>query len=259
MGRHDLSPRRHARRRHRDHAEVPRVTTAHGGRRRLARHRPGPAAARRPGHGQDVGQRAPRGRRQRLVDPHRAGHGRHARGVAALRLELRAAARRGADARRARAEPGDAGHGDRHPRAHRGADAHPGRRPGRAHHDPVGEAPADPRARLGGAGAAGLQRHRHRQQPRQGGQRPVVGAQAPLQHRRAAAARHPGAGGRDRPHPGRLRSAARSSCRPGSSRSPRSSASSRSSASCAPGSPPTSAPRSSRRRRPCRPPRRSRS
>ena len=41
-----------------------------------------------------------------------------------------------------------------------------------------------------GPGAPGLQRHRHRQQPRQGRQRPVGGAQAPLQHRRAAAARH---------------------------------------------------------------------
>ena len=36
--------------------------------------------------------------------------------------------------------------------------------------------------------------------------------QAPLQHRRAAAARHPRAGGRDRPHPRRLPRPRRSSC-----------------------------------------------
>ena len=54
-----------------------------------------------------------------------------------------------------------------------------------------------------GAGPPGLQRHRHRQQPRQGRQRPVLGAQAPLQHRGPAAARHRRAGGRDRPHPRR--------------------------------------------------------
>ena len=41
-------------------------------------------------------------------------------------------------------------------RAHRGADPHPGRRAGRAHHDPVREAPADPRARRRGAGVRGF-------------------------------------------------------------------------------------------------------
>ena len=67
----------------------------------------------------------------------RAGNGRHARGGAALRLELRAAARRGPVPRRARPRPGlprDAGRQDR-PR--RGAHAHPVRRAGRADHDPV--------------------------------------------------------------------------------------------------------------------------
>ena len=46
--------------------------------------------------------------------------------------------------------------------------------------------------------ARGLQRDRHRQRPRPGRQRAVLGAAAPVQHRRAAAAGHRGRGGRDR-------------------------------------------------------------
>ena len=42
----------------------------------------------------------------------------------------------------------------------------------------------------------GLQPHRHRERPRQGGERAVERAQAPVQHRGAAAARHAGGGGR---------------------------------------------------------------
>ena len=80
-----------------------------------------------------------------------------------------------------------------------------------------------------------LQRHRHRQQPRPGRQRAVQRAQAPLQHRRAAAARHAGGGGRDRPAARGRAWAARWSCRPSRRRWRRSAGSSRSSASCASG------------------------
>ncbi|GMA86240.1 hypothetical protein GCM10025868_14900 [Angustibacter aerolatus] len=60
-----------------------------------------------------------------------------------------------------------------------------------------------PEPRRRGAGAAGVQRGGHREQPRQGRERPVVGAAPPVQHARAAAARHPRAGGRHRAHPRR--------------------------------------------------------
>ena len=53
-------------------------------------------------------------------------------------------------------------------------------------------------ARHRGAGPQGLQRDRHRQQPRQGRQRPLERAAAPLQHRRAAAAGDGRGRGRDR-------------------------------------------------------------
>ena len=106
VGRRHVPPRRRARRRHGDRPEVRRPAPADRDRRRHARHRPRPAAARRPGHGQDVGQRAPRRGDQRRLHAARAGHRRHDRGVAALRLELRPPARRGPDRGRARAEPG---------------------------------------------------------------------------------------------------------------------------------------------------------
>ena len=89
---------------------------------------------------------------------------------------------------------------DRQDRAHRGADPHPQRGAGRADHHPLGEDAAGPRAGDRGAGAQGLQRHRHRQQPRPGRQRAVQRAPAPLQHRGAAAARDPrGRGGHRQP------------------------------------------------------------
>ena len=71
-----------------------------------------------------------------------------------LRLELRAAARQRPEPRRPRAQPGHAGHGGGHDRPGRGADPHPGRRAGHAHHDPVREDAADPGAGPGGAGRA---------------------------------------------------------------------------------------------------------
>ena len=184
--------------------EVLRLAPPGRDRRRHPGHRPGAAAARRARHGEDLARRAPRGRDQRLVDAGRAGHGGHAGGVAALRLELRPAAGRGARrAAGAGPQPGDAGDGDRSARARRGAHPDPRRRAGRPHHDPLGEEPADPRARLRGPGQARLQRHRDREQPRQGRQRAVLGPAPALQHRRAAAAGHPRAGGGDRPHPRR--------------------------------------------------------
>ena len=106
VGRRHLPDGRSPRRRHGDHAEVHRTAAPHRDRRGHAGDRPGPAAARRAGHGQDVGQRAPRRGDQRRLDAARAGHRRHHRGVAALRLELRPPARRGSDRGGARAEPG---------------------------------------------------------------------------------------------------------------------------------------------------------
>ena len=129
-----------------DHAEVRRPAPARRDRRRHARHRPGAAAARRAGHGQDVGQRAPRRGDQRRLDAARPGHGRHDRGVAALRLELRPAAGRGPDRGGARAEPGLPGDADRQAGAHRGADAHAVGGAGRPRHDPLREGPAGARA-----------------------------------------------------------------------------------------------------------------
>ena len=160
------------------------------GRRRHAGHRPRAAAARRARHRQDLGVRAPGGGDQRRLDAARAGHGRHPRGGDPLRLELRPAARRRPQPRRARAQPGDAGDGRGHDRPGRGADPHPGRRAGHADHDPVGEDAADPGAGPGGAGGPRVQPDRHRQRPRPGGQRAVQRAAPPVQHRRAAAAGH---------------------------------------------------------------------
>ena len=76
------------------------------------------------------------------------------------------------------AQPGHAGHGAGRAGPHRGADPHPVRRAGRPHHHPLREDAADPRARRRGAGPAGLQRDRHRQRPRPGRQRAVVGARS---------------------------------------------------------------------------------
>jgi hypothetical protein len=63
---------------------------------------------------------------------------------------------------------GAARHARRQAGARRGADAHVERRAGHADHDALREDAADPRAGHRGAGRAGLQRHRHGQQPRPG-------------------------------------------------------------------------------------------
>ena len=59
--------------------------------------------------GQDVDERAPGGGHLRRLDAARPGDGGHAGGVAALRLELRPAAHRGAERAGAGAEPRPAG------------------------------------------------------------------------------------------------------------------------------------------------------
>ncbi len=183
--------------------EVLRLASPRRDRRGHPGHRPGAAAPGRARHGEDLAGRAPGGRHQRLVDAGGAGHGGHGGGVAALRLELRTAAGRGAQPAGAGPQPGDAGDGDRSHRACRGAHPDPRRRAGRPHHDPLGEEPAVPELDSEVQAQARLQRHRDREQPRQGRQRAVLGPAPALQHRRAAAAGHPRGGGGDRPHPRR--------------------------------------------------------
>ena len=188
-----------------------------------------------PGHGQDVAVRAPRGGDQRRLHADRPGHGGHA----ARRRCATAGTTRGCSprARRAtRSSPGPVmrAMADGQARPRRGADAHPVRRPGRADHDPVREDAADPGARRRGPGRPGLQRDRHRQQPRPRRQRALQRAAPPLQHRRPAAARLAPTRRSRSSGCGSTRSAARSSCRRRRPRSRRSAASSRSSASCAP-------------------------
>ena len=211
VGRRHVPPRRRARRRHGDLPEVRRPAPADGDRRRHARHRPRPAAARHPGDGQDVGQRAPGRGDQRRLDAARAGHRRHDRGVAALRLELRPPARRGPDRGGPRAEPGVPGDAHRAAGARRGADADAVGGAGRARHDPVREGAAGPRARHRGRGRAGLQPDRHGERPRPRHQRAVERAAPPVQHRRAAAA---GDGGGGDGHRGPARRRARRRARP---------------------------------------------
>ncbi len=176
VGGRDLPARREAARRHRDHAEVHRPAAPRRGGRRHAGHRPGPAAARRARHGQDLGVGASGRRRLGRLHAPRAGHVGHAGRGHPLRVELRPAAGRGPVPRRGGGQPGHAGHGAGRAGPHRGAHPHPVRRAGRPHHDPLREDAADPRARRRGAGPAGLQRDRHRQRPRPGRQRAVVGA-----------------------------------------------------------------------------------
>ena len=81
-----------------DHAQIRRQRAADRDRRSDAGNRPGAAAARGPGHGEVLGLGAPRGRDLRRLDAAHPGHGGHRREGAPLRLELRAAARRGAAA-----------------------------------------------------------------------------------------------------------------------------------------------------------------
>ena len=137
---------------------------------------------------------------------------------------------------------------DGHDRPRRGADPHPGRRAGRADHDPVREDAADPRARHGGAGAprastsspppttataastscpVALRRRFNTVRAAAAGQRRGRG-----RHRRAAASTALGRG-----------AGAARRCR---RRRRRSAGWSRSSASCAPASPTTAGPSSSR-------------
>ena len=127
----------------------------------------------------------------------------HRRGGHPLRLELRPAAGRGSERRGPGAVPGDDRDAARRHRPHRGADPDSGRRAGRPDHRAVGEDAAGPGARQRGAGAQGIQRDRHRQRPRQGGQRSVVRTASPVQHRGAAAAAERGGRGRDRHRPSR--------------------------------------------------------
>ena len=93
-------------------------------------------------------------------------------------------------------------------RARRGADAHPGRGAGHADHHPVGEDAARPRAGHRGAGARGLQRHRHGQQPRPGRERAVERAASAASTPSCCPARHDRRGGRDR-RPARVASLGR--------------------------------------------------
>ena len=221
-----------------DHAEVRRAAPADGGRRRHPGHRPGAAAARRAGHGQDLGLRAPGRGDQRRLDAARPGHRGHAGGGDPLRLELRPAARRGPVARRAGAEPDVPGHGRGPHRPGRGADPDAVRRAGRAHHDPVREDAADPRAR----------RRRCRRARASTSSPPPTTATAGVNELSSALRRrfntvvlpvpgHGRGGGRHRHPPGRPSSAGRWSC-PRCRRRPRRSAGwSPSSASCGPGSP----------------------
>ena len=191
MGRRHVPDRRTARRRHRDRPEVHRPAAPRRDRRRHARHRPGAAAARRPGHREDVGQRAPRGRHQRRLDAARPGHGRHHRGVAPLRLELRPPALRRARARRrssrARCTGRCAPDGSSASRRSRGCRPRCRTRSSRSCRRRCCRSPSStPRSRP----SQRLQPHRHRQQPRPRHQRDVQRTAPAVQHRRAAAAGH---------------------------------------------------------------------
>ena len=215
VGRRDLPARRHAAERLRDQRQVHRQRAPHRDRRRHARHRPRAAAATafparpRPGSASTwppPSPATPRCWSRARPAPTRAD---------ALRLELCAAARRRPVAGGAGRQPDDARD------ARRASIARieeltriPADVQDTLITDPLREDAADARAGDGGAGAQGLQRHRHRQQPRQGRQRAFQRPDAPLQHRRAAGARHRRGGGRDRRSSACASSAARWSCPP---------------------------------------------
>ena len=233
LGGPDLRDGRHARRRHGHLAEVRRQPAAHRDRRRDARDGPRAAAPGRPGHGQELGERAHRGRHQRRFHAARAGDRRHAGGSDPLRLELRAAPRQGPVARRGGAEPRHArdDHGQDRPR--RGADARAERRAGHAHHDPLREDAARARAQ---------QRDPRRSRASTSSRRPTIATRASTSCRaRSNAASTPWSCRSPTPWRKRSRSssgascssAARSSCRPTCPPSTKSAASSPSSASCA--------------------------
>ena len=203
MGRRDVRARRRAGGRHDHHAQVHRPAAGGRGGGGDPGHGPGVAAARAARHGQDLAERAPGRRHLGQLDAPRPRDGRDAGGVVALRLELRPPAHRGPERAGARAQPGAAGHAGRRPRPGRGADPHPVRRAGRPHHHPVREDAAHPRAGHGGAGRAGLQRHRHGQRSRPRRQRAVQRAAPPVQHGAPPAARLRGRRGRHRGPPRR--------------------------------------------------------
>ena len=165
VGGRDVPARRRAARRHLDHAQVRRSAAVDGDRRGHAGHRPGAAAPRRAGYGQDVGQRAPRRRHQRRLDVARPGHGGHDRGDAALRLELRPTPRRGPQRGGAGAQPGVPRHAVGAAGAGRGADPDAVGGAGRAGHDPLGEGAAGARAGHRGRRRRRVQPHRHGQRP----------------------------------------------------------------------------------------------
>ena len=165
----------------------------------------------------------------------RAGHRRNDRRDVAVRLELRPPARRGPDRSGAGAEPDLPGDAARFDRPCRRTDPHALRRARRLGHGAVREVDAGARAEQRGSGDPWFQRDRHRQRPRPRRERPVVGPQASLQHRRAAAARD--GRGRDRDRgPTRQRARRRAGrCRRSLLRPTRSAGLSPSSASCATG------------------------
>ena len=237
VGGRDLPAGRHARRRHRDHAEVHRHAPADRDRGRHAGDRPRAAAARRAGHGQDAG--CPSTWPRRSAATRRCSC--RARPAPPRRRSATAGTTRGCSPR---ARPGTALVPSPVMRAMRDGKIARVEELTRIPSDvqdalitilsektlPIPELDDEVQAR------PGLQRHRHRQQPRPRRQRALVSA---LRRRfntvvlplPATAER----GGRDRRRAASPSSAARSSCRPSRRRWRRSAASSRSSASCAPG------------------------
>ena len=120
------------------------------------------------------------------------------------------------------ARPGNARHGVRQPGPGGGAHPDPLGRAGFTHHHHERKNAAHPRTQHRSAGRQGVQRHCHRKQPRQGRQRPVIGAAPPVQHRGAAPPRQPRPGSGDRHAPACGALAQHSSFRPTLPRSPRS-------------------------------------
>ena len=147
LGGGDLPPGRHAGRRLRRHAQVHRQPPPDRDRRRHAGDRPGAAAARRAGHGQELGLASTSRRRSRgdstLLVQGTAGTSeesiRYGWNYARLLAE-------GPSRAALVASPLMRAMQDGQDRPRRGADAHPRRRAGHADHDPLGEDAADPRA-----------------------------------------------------------------------------------------------------------------